>query len=1315
MAQAMLLRALGCLAALRAGASHGSDGGGAGVTGYEAAPCSPSNIVWDPRPQEPRWPLAAQCGRRGQLLSSPPPAGGASDLASTWQPQLLCVDACPKGTVQHLQQCVLPARRPRLTRLLLTAELGCPSHGVNQARRCARPAGALGLAGLRLRLAQALRVPAEEVSVGLAWGAAALLGEAAEAPWLPAGHRALPLGDPGDPRTWLMAAVATHRLGGQQRQDAEALTAALGVPVLGVRSATSEASAGEATAGGAGSGGLWRTSVYLRPGRSWLNGPGAGLYEAEAEAEAGSQGEAWLVSCRAPLGRAGSADACGMEAARGAILGDTAAATSDGEAAALRRLQGEPVFTALGQRSKVSREEVVVGIMVLTGRVPMGVVSEIGLCVKTSLALVVKVPPQQVRHSILGNFQVRSSGEGVIPMQNVEFKYQVLPSIGASVPTIKAILTGEEEFMNNLMMAMHNHEPTRHVEPFGWRADFKEPDVVNMRVRRPLDLPTVTFRPTTQRPLATEKPSVVTVAPTWSEEQAQARCQAATDACACADLISCSWVEDQYTIKRCVSDPGGAGVPCEECRTQPHCPAASCDVLFAACACAASESNCRWDEGSNRCLEAGSSSPGASCSACVEQQHCDPPVVQSFTPTTGSELRAATDIKVTFDRDIVIDHAHLSVSFKCIGQVSVLPTPREHVFAQGRSLMVGIQSLAGSTAHSQQGRTCELLVDPGTVKDLSNVPFLGINAGTYQFVLHDVSPPLVQAIAPRNGAVGVDLSVRVAFTFSEQIVLAPDAGNLQVNLVYLEGLSAVQGTLAEAALGQNSQQRADVQLALSSDKIEVNADTLRVNLAGYLEPGALYSISLPSGSVTDSHGNAFAGLPVRTYTFRTDTKVPRTDNTDSDAGDNTFFLATVVGSSTVALCLCVVVFWRYQQMVRFHRQVHDEETAKARMSASKADGQVHVVRVRQTQSWSMGDTPTGTPTFSRTPSNGTVLSPKDQAPLHAFISVNDDLESSVFNDTLKSTFSGSRTWTSSDGNSTWKSASGTSSPSHWERRGTTASVDGQGQRKWATHVQPRQRWQEAAGEQRTRTRTTLGGTAATTAGVAAAAAAGPPGGTTDSIPIRRETTTRSQGPGGNPTSTGGSSPMGTHSRGRRASAQQETTSPTSAGAGASASTSAPRASRPGGSTSGAAGGVGGATAGGSNAAGAGGAARGAGGATAGGSTAAGGGGTASGGGTQGHDSSNRRNSTEEPSKDQGGKQDPPPHAGNPHEDEQVTKRKQEIDRVLRKRKTAPLMERKKTLRDLMLEYHPDKNDASHAKEIFQFINSSREWFLRDTG
>lgn len=61
---------------------------------------------------------------------------------------------------------------------------------------------------------------------------------------------------------------------------------------------------------------------------------------------------------------------------------------------------------------------------------------------------------------------------------------------------------------------------------------------------------------------------------------------------------------------------------------------------------------------------------------------------------------------------------------------------------------------------------------------------------------------------------------------------------------------------------------------------------------------------------------------------------------------------------------------------------------------------------------------------------------------------------------------------------------------------------------------------------------------------------------------------------------------------------------------------------------------------------------------------------------------------------------------------ELKQQKLHVERKLRDQMSAPLEERKKLFKQLMLEYHPDKNQDKYAKDVFQFINASRGWFLQ---
>lgn len=55
---------------------------------------------------------------------------------------------------------------------------------------------------------------------------------------------------------------------------------------------------------------------------------------------------------------------------------------------------------------------------------------------------------------------------------------------------------------------------------------------------------------------------------------------------------------------------------------------------------------------------------------------------------------------------------------------------------------------------------------------------------------------------------------------------------------------------------------------------------------------------------------------------------------------------------------------------------------------------------------------------------------------------------------------------------------------------------------------------------------------------------------------------------------------------------------------------------------------------------------------------------------------------------------------------------QAVQKRMRGMMDEPLAVRKKTLKDLMLEFHPDKNSEAHAKEVFQYVNNAKGWFLQ---
>lgn len=55
-----------------------------------------------------------------------------------------------------------------------------------------------------------------------------------------------------------------------------------------------------------------------------------------------------------------------------------------------------------------------------------------------------------------------------------------------------------------------------------------------------------------------------------------------------------------------------------------------------------------------------------------------------------------------------------------------------------------------------------------------------------------------------------------------------------------------------------------------------------------------------------------------------------------------------------------------------------------------------------------------------------------------------------------------------------------------------------------------------------------------------------------------------------------------------------------------------------------------------------------------------------------------------------------------------------VERRLHETMDEPIAARRKLFKELLVEYHPDKNSSAHAKEVFQYVNNARSWFLVET-
>ncbi|CAJ1397063.1 unnamed protein product [Effrenium voratum] len=90
--------------------------------------------------------------------------------------------------------------------------------------------------------------------------------------------------------------------------------------------------------------------------------------------------------------------------------------------------------------------------------------------------------------------------------------------------------------------------------------------------------------------------------------------------------------------------------------------------------------------------------------------------------------------------------------------------------------------------------------------------------------------------------------------------------------------------------------------------------------------------------------------------------------------------------------------------------------------------------------------------------------------------------------------------------------------------------------------------------------------------------------------------------------------------------------------------------------------------------------------------------------------SGRARRSSPPPKEEGGGQKP----SAPAPESNLSPEVRAVEKKLHDMMEEPIATRRKLFKELLVEYHPDKNSSPHAKEVFQYVNNARSWFLVET-
>lgn len=575
---------------------------------------------------------------------------------------------------------------------------------------------------------------------------------------------------------------------------------------------------------------------------------------------------------------------------------------------------------------EVGKEEVVIGQMALEGVISPDVLGDLNVCAKKTLADIALIPTYYIRMSVTPEFSPNHK------QAVVKFHFVLLPMKGTSVATAKAIMQSSlsdgsaPAFLIGLTRNMRDVDSLSSYYVIGLQFAIRipQPEVQGMEIWREPGYPSSGGAgPTT---LAPAEESTTT-------PNADA-CLTIYSPCDCASLGLCAWVEDPATgISSCAKSTYGSNlVACAACPAQARCLEQGCVEIRDPCDCAASAQGCRWDEGSNSCQKGA----GTSCAACAKQTGCaaSVPKVISFMPLSGSYLRphqGTQKIQLGFNKAIqFISGSTSGAAFHCSEQVVPIAISRPRMVIENNYLILDVSALGTSSALSgtNNARRCSLVIGEGLVSDTYGIPFLGLRYGQYSVDFGDTVPPEVLLVHPKNGATDVGLNPVVKVTFSEPVEVGPAAkiGALKIAL----------GELRDADL-----LNLITEIELTDPSVKLLNSEMEVDLKGFLEHGKRYTVSLPYGSVVDIEQNIFQGLKPLSWIFETRKETAVYKMNSNPSGEMPLTTLFAFGTAiTIVLGVIVFVVWRvaiFKASMKMKAAAAQQQQQAQRLSSKSQD------------------------------------------------------------------------------------------------------------------------------------------------------------------------------------------------------------------------------------------------------------------------------------------------------------------------------------------------------------------------------------------
>lgn len=213
------------------------------------------------------------------------------------------------------------------------------------------------------------------------------------------------------------------------------------------------------------------------------------------------------------------------------------------------------------------------------------------------------------------------------------------------------------------------------------------------------------------------------------------------------------------------------------------------------------------------------------------------PDIASLSPANNEEnVSTNINLVITFDEPVTAQSGKY-ITLRHLGSGNVL-------YAE----QVTEASIDGNSFTFSPSVTLDYLetyfvnIDADAFLDAFENPFAGISDNTtWRFVVADapdVTPPVITALAPNNGATNVGIGTSLVITFNEPVVAAPSL---------------------EVALFDANNDGSPIEVFDPTDG-SISGNTVTFNPSGSLQYEGTYYVTIQSGAFADLSGNLFAGI-----------------------------------------------------------------------------------------------------------------------------------------------------------------------------------------------------------------------------------------------------------------------------------------------------------------------------------------------------------------------------------------------------------------------------------------------------------------------